>query len=197
MVYLCQCAMTVASCLAQSRKQSAHCLERIARHAVQTAQDSSPESTRRLNCTQKHTFIAVRVQNIDLASSPTWDECPHWSRKRRLQARNAAILPDVHHRSQNSTRASFLPIFLATERSRHCVPAILPLVADKNEKVAANVPPARCFVQLRRGIPRGVAALRLHTHWTGGGAGLARDFQQRRQFHENAYCHSKILFYVY
>ena len=90
-----------------------------------------------------------------------------------------------------------MPIFLATLRSRHCVPAKLPLVADKNEKVAANMPPARCFLQLRRGIARGVAALRLHTHWTGGGAGLARDFQQRRQFHENAYCHSKILFYVY
>jgi len=65
---------------------------------------------------------------------------------------------DVHHRSQNSKRASFLPIFLAMLRSRHCVPAKLPLVADKNEKVAANVPPARCFLQLRRGIPRGVAA---------------------------------------
>ena len=98
---------------------------------------------------------------------------------------------DVHHRSQNSKRASFLPIFLAMLRSRHCVPAKLPLVADKNEKVAANVPPARCFLQLRRGIPRGVAALRRHTHRTGGGAGLARNFQQRHQFHQNEYCHVK------
>jgi len=90
--------------------------------------------------------------------------------------------------------SSFLPIFLATLRSWHCVPAKLPLVADKNEKVAANVPPARCFLQLRRGIPRGVAALRLHTHWTGSGAGLARDFQHRHQFHQNEYCHVKTLF---
>jgi len=79
----------------------------------------------------------------------------------------AAILPDVHHRSQNSKRASFLPIFLATLRSRHCVPATLLLVTDKKEKATANVPPARCFLKLRRGIPRGVAALHLHTHWTG------------------------------
>ena len=41
------------------------------------------------------------------------------------------------------------------------MPAKLPLVADKNEKVATNVPLARCFLQ--RGTSR-------------GGAGLARDF---------------------
>jgi len=129
MVYLCQCAVTVASCLAHSRQQSAQRLEQFARHAVQTAQGSSPESTRRLSCTQKHTFIAVRAQNIDLASPPMWNECPRPSRKRRLQARNAAMLPDVHHRSQNSKRASLLPIFLATLRNWHCVPAKLRLVS--------------------------------------------------------------------
>jgi len=74
------------------------------------------------------------------------------------------------------------------------MPAKLPLVADKNDNVATNVLPARRFLQLRRGTPRGVAALRLHTHWTDGGAGLARDFQQRRRFHEKKYCHVEPLF---
>jgi len=67
---------------------------------------------------------------------------------------------EAHRRAnkENSKRASFLPIFLATLRSRHGgVQTKLPLVADKDEKVAANVPPARCFLQLRRrGIPRGM-----------------------------------------
>jgi len=107
--------------------------------------------------------------------SKTWSRHPSQCSTRvpqRYQAvvvrpANAAILPHVHHRSQNSTRTSFLPMFLATVRSRHAVPAKLPLVAHKSEKVTANVPPARCFLQLRHGIPRGVAALRLHTHWAG------------------------------
>jgi len=143
---------------------------------------------------QNEAFVS---ENMVQTSQSMLNKCPAKIQAVVVRPANAAILPDEHHRSQISKRASFLPIFLATERSRHCVPAKLPLVADKNENVATNVPPARCFLQLRRGIPRGVAALRLHTHWTGGGAGLARDFQQRRQFHEHEYCHAKFLFYTY